>query len=184
MHPLLHVADPATYRMTNDVYAPSSLESVGFVHCCRPLQLSGVLERWFGSSEALLLLTLDEGAFADSIRDEAGPGGQFFPHIYGSIPKSSVLSVTPLARDRQRNWQLPTFLPGRPLPDSSQLARLFHETYTDLSTQERTQSEWIADRSKSILDALPPTFEDLPEREQRLLVQVMDRVLHEITGWG
>ena len=94
MFELLHVADPATYRMANDVYSPSSLDSAGFVHCCRPAQLSGVLERWFGSSDELLLLTLDEGVLAESIKDEAGPGGQLFPHLYGSIPKSSVLAVT------------------------------------------------------------------------------------------
>ena len=173
MFELLHIAQPLEYRGSSDSYVPPSYTSEGFVHCCRPTQLSGVLERWFSSAEELLLLTLDGEFYGEALKAEIGPGGQLFPHVYAPIAKASVLAVTPICRGADGLWQLPQFLPGRPIPTGEQLARAFHTTYGNLANQYGLQ-----------LMSGHSGFEKLPTSMQELLIATMTELRRDILGWG
>ena len=74
----------------------------GFIHCCTPAQLAGVLERFYTGRTGLVVLELDAAAFADELRWEApappdgspvseAEAGQSFPHVYAEIPLDRVL---------------------------------------------------------------------------------------------
>lgn len=100
--PLLHVAVRAELEACAgaDHYAPGAFASEGFVHCCWPEQLAGVLSRYFRGRDDLVLLTLDADGLDAPLREEAPPGGaQRFPHVHGPLLLAAVLERTPLATD-------------------------------------------------------------------------------------
>ena len=78
---------------TGAVDAPSRA-SEGFIHCAFADQVGGVIERhWRGAGE-IMALTLDPQALAGRLRVERSAGsGQDYPHLYGELPLSAVLSA-------------------------------------------------------------------------------------------
>lgn len=79
-------ADWADRDRDSPSWAPESLESVGFVHCCWPEQLAGVLERWFLGRDDLFVLDFDPTKITGGIKEEdAGPGTELHPHVYGPL---------------------------------------------------------------------------------------------------
>lgn len=91
---LLHIArneDLATAKSTGR-YRAASLDSEGFLHCCHPPQLSGVLDRWFRGSVELTLLTIDPEALdAQLVFENTSGGTELFPHIYGDLPMAAIV---------------------------------------------------------------------------------------------
>ncbi len=79
-----------------EAYAPSGYSNEGFIHCCSAAQLAGVLERYFSDASEVLLLTLDPALLGSPVRYEEGRPGEMFPHVYGPIELSAVLSATTL----------------------------------------------------------------------------------------
>jgi uncharacterized protein (DUF952 family) len=89
---IVHLATPdewATAQATGSI-APASLEQEGFVHCSRPEQVAGTIDRHFDGVDALVLLHLDEGSFGDDLRWEEGRPGEDFPHVYRAIGVDEV----------------------------------------------------------------------------------------------
>ena len=170
---LLHVADERAFRQDGGDYAPQDYASVGFIHCCLPAQLSGVLERWFTAKDRVLLLTLDAGQLEDTLRAEPGPGGQLFPHIYGKIPRRAVLASIELQRNAFGQWVLPALLPGRSLPTAQEMARAFHTAYANAASGHGVQ-------------LLPgqEDYEGLNPTMRALLEDAMGQVRAMISGWG
>jgi uncharacterized protein (DUF952 family) len=75
------------------VFASNTLGPEGFIHCCTPNQLKGVLERYFANVPDLLLLHIDESMITARLKYEAATGGELFPHVYGAIDKQAILRV-------------------------------------------------------------------------------------------
>lgn len=75
------------------VDAPSRATE-GFIHCAFADQVGGVIERhWRGAGE-IMALTLDPLALSGRLRVERSAGsGQDYPHLYGELPLSAVLSA-------------------------------------------------------------------------------------------
>ena len=101
--PLLHVAtleDLERARRTGR-YRAASLEAEGFLHCCDPEQLPGVLERFFADAVDIALLRVDPARLdARVVRENTVGGEELFPHVYGEIPMSAVIAVEPLGGAR------------------------------------------------------------------------------------
>ena len=100
--PLLHVAHRADLERarTDGYYRCASLETEGFIHCCAPAQLAGVLERYYAGMEGLVLLSLDGEALGAELRHESPPGGtERFPHVYGPIELVAIRKTTPFDPD-------------------------------------------------------------------------------------
>lgn len=75
------------------LYEGDSLPSEGFIHCCTPEQLEGVVERYFGDRDPeLIVLVIDPSRVTSEIRWEDG-----FPHVYGPIEVEAVTSAAPLS---------------------------------------------------------------------------------------
>lgn len=101
MSHLLHVASVADLDRCfgADAYAPEAFAGEGFVHCCRPDQLAGVLARYFRDRSDLELLELDEAALEGLLVEESAGGAETFPHVYGHLPWSAILTRRALATD-------------------------------------------------------------------------------------
>ena len=100
--PLLHVADRAAFEASaaDTHYAPAAFADEGFVHCCTPGQLPGVLERYYRGRDDLVLLLLDADALDAPLRFEDTTGrGETFPHVYGPLPLAAVRARRPFATD-------------------------------------------------------------------------------------
>lgn len=75
-----------------------TLSEEGFIHLCDAGQREGVWQRfWSGIDEPVVLLTVDEQRLAAPVvRENAHGGADLFPHLYGPMPVSAVLSVDPV----------------------------------------------------------------------------------------
>lgn len=70
----------------------------GFVHCCDEHQVAGVRRRYFPSDSPVVAVTVDPTRLSCETRYEPGTGGEpeRYPHVYGDIERSAVVSVTTL----------------------------------------------------------------------------------------
>ena len=173
MSELLHVADESEYQAATHSYVPSQYSKDGFIHCCQPSQLSGVLERWFASADRVLLLTVDQHVLESDIRYATGPGGQKFPHLYAAIPRKAVLAASVLKRGPNGLWDVPPLLPGRPIPSAEELAQAFRKAYSIAAEQHA-------------LPAKPnePAHHSLKPLEEATLVTAMEQLRGYLSGWG
>jgi uncharacterized protein (DUF952 family) len=71
----------------------------GYIHLSAADQLQGTLDKHFAGESGLVIAEIDLAALGHSVRWEVSRGGALFPHVYGVLPRSAVLSVetTPTA---------------------------------------------------------------------------------------
>lgn len=67
----------------------------GFVHCCDERQVAYVRRRYFAQDEKVMILAIDPTQLDAEARYEPGAGGEpeRFPHVYGTITRSSVMEA-------------------------------------------------------------------------------------------
>jgi uncharacterized protein (DUF952 family) len=78
-------------------YTADSLASEGFIHCSEARQVAWVANQRFRGRSDLVLLHIDPARLQAPVRYENLEGGpEPFPHVYGPVPVSAVVSVTRL----------------------------------------------------------------------------------------
>lgn len=93
---IVHITNQKTWdsALEKEIYQADTLESQGFIHCCQPDQVNGVLENWFQGVDHLMLLEIDTDKIAAKIVYENLEGGEeLFPHIYGAINLDAVIGT-------------------------------------------------------------------------------------------
>ena len=70
-------------------------ERDGFIHFSTADQLAETARKHFSGEHDLLLVTVDAKQL--ELRWEPSRGGQLFPHLYGVLPLSAVLTVETFA---------------------------------------------------------------------------------------
>ena len=96
---LYHVTTVAEWAlaMQQGEYRAPSLETAGFIHCCLPEQLPGVLDRYFKQQTGLVALVIDSEKIQYPVQYEPSPVvPELFPHIYGPLNLDAVLEVKEL----------------------------------------------------------------------------------------
>ena len=79
------------------VYRCDSIAAEGFIHCCKPEQLKGVIERYYSGVTGLLLLHIDSDQLQPELVYENTVGGEeLFPHVYGEINMDAVVQIAPV----------------------------------------------------------------------------------------
>ncbi|GAA3097962.1 DUF952 domain-containing protein [Streptosporangium carneum] len=73
-----------------------TLEQEGFIHACADhTQLNGVVQRFYRDvTEPLVLLTIDPRDL-DVRLETPADSDEAFPHIYGPLPVTAVITATP-----------------------------------------------------------------------------------------
>ena len=79
----------------------------GYIHMSAADQVQATLDKHFAGQENLRIAAVDLTVFGDGVKWEVSRGGALFPHLYGDLPLSAVLSHAPVERDRSGNVQLP-----------------------------------------------------------------------------
>ena len=78
---------------------PESLTANGFVHLSTPEQVHLPANRLYADRTDLVLLRIDPARLSSPILWEPGvptdPAAMVFPHLYGPLPVTAVISVTP-----------------------------------------------------------------------------------------
>jgi uncharacterized protein (DUF952 family) len=94
---LLHLITAADWDTARARGSVDPAPGAAFVHLSTPDQVTLPADRLFAGRTDLLLLAVDPAGL--DVRFEPGmpcdPPGMLFPHAYGSVPVSAVVSVHP-----------------------------------------------------------------------------------------
>ncbi len=94
-------------------YRGSSQDAAdGFIHFSTSAQVAESAAKHRAGQAGLLLLEVEAGALGPALRWEPSRGGQLFPHLYGPLPLSAVVSARPLPLGRDGRHVFPQ-MPSR-----------------------------------------------------------------------
>ena len=99
MSEILHVTPGALWEeaQAQGEYRGDTLATEGFIHCCLPGQLVGVISRYFLGQTGLVVLRTKPERLTSPLRWESPPGStEMFPHLYGPLNLDAVVEVVPL----------------------------------------------------------------------------------------
>ncbi len=75
-------------------YLPADFGADGYIHCSYARQLKGIADSKYRGRKGLVLVEIDSSRLTCPVLDEPGvEDGERYPHIYGALPMSSVISV-------------------------------------------------------------------------------------------
>lgn len=96
---ILHITNTETWNqaLLKGIYEMDALSDLGFIHCCLPGQMAGVLARWFQDTSGLLALEIDPQKLKSrTVYENLEGGKELFPHIYGPINLDAVVAIHPI----------------------------------------------------------------------------------------
>ena len=98
---VVHLVTPEVWAQAaqSGVYAPSSLETEGFIHCSFPEQSQRTARRYYADVPRLLAVVFDGHVFGDDLVVEDTSGHGEFPHVYRAIDPAMAARVVELTRD-------------------------------------------------------------------------------------
>ena len=102
---LVHLCSNAEWGAAQDPgeLRPESLARSGFVHLSSPEQVHLPANRLYSGRTDLVLLRIDPARLSSPVRWEPGvatdPAAVVFPHLYGPLPVTAVISVTSFRPD-------------------------------------------------------------------------------------
>ena len=90
-----HIAVPENWAKyeDKDFYEAESLVTEGFIHASFDAQVEETLKVHYKNVLQVLILTVDSDLLTSKLVIEKSRGGEDFPHIYGAINKSAIVSV-------------------------------------------------------------------------------------------
>lgn len=118
---ILHITSRTEWAdaQTRGEYIAPSLDTEGFIHCSTDKQVIHVADAFYRGRNDLVLLKIDEAQLKPELKWEApvgppAPGiseSDSFPHIFGPINLTAVVSVLDLTPDSgQGTFSLPSTL--------------------------------------------------------------------------
>ncbi len=86
----------AEAKRTGSYGGSSQDKADGFIHFSSKAQVATSAAKHRRGQPEILLLAVATEPLGGDLRWEPSRGGQLFPHLYGPLPVSAVLSATPL----------------------------------------------------------------------------------------
>lgn len=81
--------------------------SDGFIHLSTGPQARRTAQLFFAGQDNLVLVAVDGASLGEALKYEPSRDGDLFPHLYGSLPLTAVLSVRPLPLGADGNHIFP-----------------------------------------------------------------------------
>ena len=94
--PVYHITHRQDWQaqLSQANYSHPSLETEGFIHCSTYSQIIDTANRYYQSSDDIIVLKLDSTKIKTLIRYENTTGTKMlFPHVYGKIPKTALMQI-------------------------------------------------------------------------------------------
>jgi uncharacterized protein (DUF952 family) len=88
IYKILRPAEWAAFETAGSFDGSDLDRADGFVHLSSRAQVAATARRFFADDTDLVIVAIDAGAVAASLRWEGDPDP--FPHVYGPLPGSSV----------------------------------------------------------------------------------------------
>ena len=63
----------------------------GYIHLSAADQVQGTLDKHFAGQTGLVIAEIDLSALGETVKWEVSRGGALFPHVYGVLPRATVL---------------------------------------------------------------------------------------------
>jgi uncharacterized protein (DUF952 family) len=67
----------------------------GYIHMSTADQVAETLAKHFAGQQDLVIATIDLTPLGEAVKWEISRGGALFPHLYGALPMTAVVSVAP-----------------------------------------------------------------------------------------
>ena len=83
----------------------------GFIHFSTAAQVAETAARHFAGQDDLLLVAVEGDRLGEALRYEASRGGDLFPHLYGDLPLSAVVSVEEMPLGQNGRHSFPEGIP-------------------------------------------------------------------------
>ena len=83
----------------------------GFIHFSTASQVAETAAKHFAGQDGLLLVRVDAARLGDNLKWEPSRGGALFPHLYGELPLTDVVSVDPLPLASDGRHRFPPLVP-------------------------------------------------------------------------
>ncbi len=84
----------------------------GFIHFSTAAQVRQTAARFFEGRDGLYLIGVDAEKLGDGLKWEPASNGMLFPHLYGSLPMSAVVSQDELLLGPLGSHQFPDGIPA------------------------------------------------------------------------
>lgn len=92
-------------------FASADLVREGFIHCSQRAQILATANRYYAGKTHLILLQIDAGQIAESIKNEYAPHrAEWFPHVYAPIPLRAIVAHFDFLADAEGRFVLPAAL--------------------------------------------------------------------------
>lgn len=106
---IFHLAVRSDWTARGDTYRAPSLDDEGFIHCSTWEQVPEVARRHFRGHTDLVLLNIDPDLIEGSVvYEDLYDTGEEYPHVYGPIPASAIVSATPYLTHLEEGMWLET----------------------------------------------------------------------------
>lgn len=156
--PIYHLAEPGNWAASTEQYISPTLEDEGFIHCSTADQLPDVALRHYRDQNDLILLAIDGEALGEAlVYEDLQDAGEEYPHVYGPIPTTAVLTTAPyLAHLEEGLWR-------QTRADPVWMERVLHPDFAEVGRSGRTY-----DRREAIDIGEYPYDVELPLRDFEL----------------
>jgi uncharacterized protein (DUF952 family) len=92
----------------NGVFTGAGIDvNDGFIHLSTGAQARRTAQLYFAGQDNLVLVAADAAGLGDTLKYEPSRDGDLFPHLYGPLPLTAVLSVQPLPLGRDGHHIFP-----------------------------------------------------------------------------
>ena len=111
MNLIYHLA-PIEYfhaQLPERPYVPAGFDREGFIHCTQgDEQLVIVANHYYRDDDrSFLVVVIDAELVTAEIKYEPGPDGALYPHLYGPLNRSAIVSVLRMPRLPDGSFQFP-----------------------------------------------------------------------------
>ncbi|MEM7367227.1 MAG: DUF952 domain-containing protein [Bacteroidota bacterium] len=103
---IYHLLTPSDWirAQKKDQYAPSSLQTEGFIHCSTEQQLFATASRYYAEEQELRVFKIEEKQVKTHLKWEKSFQGDLFPHIYRAIHRTDITATLRVVKNHRGEW--------------------------------------------------------------------------------
>ena len=108
---IFHIVDRSVWARAQEAgeYVPAAFDADGFVHFSFPHQVARTANARYRDEPDLIVVEVEsEEVPARLVVEDSYGSGEEFPHIYGPVPTSALVTIHELTRSADGDWLFST----------------------------------------------------------------------------